>query len=365
MDTLKKRERYRRFWEPLTKGEGGYLAITSPVNDSGVMPFVLEPPRSLEEQWLSAEYCVKRAQAEAVNTYWGQDAIQSVFVNLGPGVLSAILGGSHTLHEKSIWFDMNPPIKDWNHLPVLQLNTEHVLYKAIESQTTSLCAASKGRYSVAFTDLGGVLDVLYSLRGEDLLSDFIEYPDEVMAMQTFLDDEFLACFQNLKDLIKPSGTGYSGWFPLISDEAWYPIQCDLSVMISTDMFEKFVLPSLDRISAEIGQSIYHLDGPGEVKHLDMILSLPHVHGIQWVPLPETKSDDPHYYFQNFADKLSLDIYRRTLDAGKKVTLFGVPPELVPVIFNEVGCDGVYIATRCTTRKEAEELGIYAQKNWLR
>ena len=30
------------------------------------------------------------------------------------------------------------------------------------------------------------------------------------------------------------------------------------------------------------RSIYHLDGPGEIPHLDMLLDIPRLNGIQWV-----------------------------------------------------------------------------------
>jgi len=360
-----KRERHRQFWQPLTKGEGGYLAVQSPINDAGgVIPYPA-PPANLEEQWLSAEYRVKVAEAEAANVYWGQDAIHNVFVNFGPGVHAAMLGAPYELTKDSVWFGATPYIKNWDSPVNLKTDTNHELYKAIENHTKALCTASQGRYTVAYTDIGGQYDVLYSLRGEDILADLIEYPNEVMAAEEQLNREFVKYFNELTNIIAPSGCGYSGWIPVISDEPWYPIQCDMSVMISPKMFEKFVLPSLDYVSTAIGQSIYHLDGPEQMPHLDMLLSLKHVHAIQWVPLTYSLTKDGQSNFRDYADEVSIEVYRRSLAAGKKVVILGAPANQVPLIYDRVGCDGVFIQTYCGTRKEADELIDFARKNWLK
>lgn len=365
MDMAQKRERHYRFWQPLTKGEGGYLSVTAPVSDSGVPPVRVPPPRDVEEQWLSAAYRVKCAEAASQNLFWGQDAIQSVFVNFGPGVHAAMLGAPYRLHPHSVWFDLDPPLKSWDKPPVFKTNPDHILYKAILEHTHALCEASKGKYAVSVTDIGGQLDVLFSLRGEELLTDLIEYPDEVLAAQAQLDEEFLKYFHMLTDLIAPTGCGYTAWMPVVGDAPWYPIQCDLSVMISPAMFEKFVLPSLDKVSTDIGRSIYHLDGPGEIPHLDMILSLKRVNAVQWVPLPVPPTGKADYVYQNFADEMSINIYRRILAAGKKLVLLGVHPSQVKKIYDTVGSDGVFIQTHCAARKEAEEMIDYARGHWLR
>ena len=362
MDMLKKRERHRRFWQPLEKGEGGYLAVLSPIDDKTSAPPV-QPPEKLEDQWLSVEHRLKVTEWEAANIYWGQDAIHCPFVNFGPGVQAALLGGNYRFTRESVWFDLAPIIDDWDKPPPFVTNHDHVLYKAIETYTRSLCENAQGRYYVAYTDIGGQYDVLYSLRGEELLMDFLDYPDEVQAAESQIDNEFIKYFNTLTGIIGPTGCGYTNWIPLVSDTPWYPIQCDLSVMISPRMFEDFALPSLEMVSKAMGQTIYHLDGPGEIQHLDMILSLKNLHAIQWVPLTLWQNDG--YVYQSFDDDTSLDIYRRSKEAGKKVVILGVRPNQIAKIYETVGSDGVYILSRCTTRKDAEDLISRAWKDWLK
>ena len=49
------------------------------------------------------------------------------------------------------------------------------------------------------------------------------------------------------------------------------------------MFERFVLPDLSACCETLDYAFYHLDGKGQLPHLDMLLAMEHLRGIQWVP----------------------------------------------------------------------------------
>jgi 5-methyltetrahydrofolate--homocysteine methyltransferase len=61
------------------------------------------------------------------------------------------------------------------------------------------------------------------------------------------------------------------------------LQSDFSYMISPAMFERFVLPDLMECCEALDHPFYHLDGKGEIPHLDHLLSIQRLKGIQWVP----------------------------------------------------------------------------------
>ena len=357
-----KRNRHRQFWQPLTKGEGAYLAIHAPMSDT-VPPAPRPHTTDLDEFWTSVDFNVQAAEADAANTFYGQDAIQNTSAYLGPGVHAALLGSPYDFTWDSVWFGGKPIITDMEKPFHIETDKNHPLYKAIDAQTRALCEASKGRYSVAYTDIGGQYDVLYSMRGEEILADMIEFPDHVLALQDKIDDEFIKYFNYLTDIIAPYDLGFAGWIPIASDRPWYPLQCDMSVMISPKMFEKFVLPSLEKVANAIGPCIFHLDGPEQLQHLDMLLAMKNIHAIQWVPL--NKNLGVAGRIQDFTDELSIEIYRRTLAAGRKVVLTGVVVTQIPKIFDAIGTDGVFIQTYLGSRKEADELINHAQKSWLR
>jgi hypothetical protein len=59
-------------------------------------------------------------------------------------------------------------------------------------------------------------------------------------------------------------------------------QNDFSCLLSPEMFREFCFEDNLRTSEASDVNIYHLDGPGAVRHVDMILSLPKVQCIQWI-----------------------------------------------------------------------------------
>jgi 5-methyltetrahydrofolate--homocysteine methyltransferase len=61
------------------------------------------------------------------------------------------------------------------------------------------------------------------------------------------------------------------------------LQSDVAYMISPRMFERFVLPDLAACCDAIPYPFYHMDGKGQIPHLEMLLSLPRLRGIQWIP----------------------------------------------------------------------------------
>jgi hypothetical protein len=61
------------------------------------------------------------------------------------------------------------------------------------------------------------------------------------------------------------------------------LQSDFSCMMSAEMFDEYLLPFIAEQTEMVERTIYHLDGPGAIQHLDSLLALPDLDGIQWVP----------------------------------------------------------------------------------
>lgn len=355
-----KLDRHLRFWEPLTPGEGGYLALTTRVRNALQVP----APATLEEKWFSSDLALQRIHASLANCEYHMDAIPTYFVNFGPGAMAPMLGGGYKLQNNTVWFDTAPIVSDFEDAPELKLNRDHIFYTAIKEQIQRMAADSRGAYKVSYTDIGGTMDIVASLRGsQDLLMDLVDYPEEIAAFSDQVDRCFMEYFNEQTQWI--GDAGYTGWIPLVHNKTWYPLQCDFSAMISPKMFERLVLPSLDRVSSQMGTAVYHLDGPGEIVHLDMILSVPNIHAIQWVPLPDVHLEKGAYH-QCFDDAMSLDIYRRVLKAGRKVVLCGVPAYQIENIFREVGSDGIFIFGGGVNNQEAKDLiDKLCRDGWLR
>jgi hypothetical protein len=54
-------------------------------------------------------------------------------------------------------------------------------------------------------------------------------------------------------------------------------------MISKEMFDEIFLPGIAEECRFLEASLYHLDGPGALRHLDSLLEIKELNAIQWVP----------------------------------------------------------------------------------
>jgi 5-methyltetrahydrofolate--homocysteine methyltransferase len=137
---------------------------------------------------------------------------------------------------------------------------------------------------VAIADIGGNLDILASLRGsQKLLYDLTDHPEEVDQLTRQISSLWLRYYDELYAVTAAAGRGNACWGPVWSPGKGYMLQCDFSYMISPRMFRRFVMPDLEACCAHLDYAFYHMDGKGELAHLDQLLSLERLRGIQWQP----------------------------------------------------------------------------------
>ncbi len=105
------------------------------------------------------------------------------------------------------------------------------------------------------------------------------------------------------------------------------LQSDVSYMISPKMFERYVLPDLEKCCKEMNYAFYHMDGKGQIPHLEMLLSIPRLRGIQWVPGDGNPSPE------NW-----LPLLQQIRKAGKLCQVT-VTPEGALTIMRELGVKG--------------------------
>lgn len=60
------------------------------------------------------------------------------------------------------------------------------------------------------------------------------------------------------------------------------LQCDASALLSPEMFNEFALPQLERQAEFMDFGLWHLDGAGELPHIESICAVPGMRAIQWI-----------------------------------------------------------------------------------
>ena len=119
------------------------------------------------------------------------------------------------------------------------------------------------------------------------------------------------------------------------------------------MFKGFFLPSIEKQTKLVERTIYHLDGEGAIPHLDALLSLNTLNGIQWVPGAGAK---PMCEW--------IPLLQRIQDSGKLLVL-GCKPSEVEILFSTLRPEGVFLRTRTKTLEEADALVEYVSKKKIK
>lgn len=239
--------------------------------------------RSLYDRSISPEAVVDRWDYELAHVEFLGDAFPCVWPDLGPGCIAAFMAnGVAEPQADTVWFH---PRHD---LPIADLHFEFDPGNACFQHLLAVCQVAmdrwQGRVQVAMTDLGGNLDILSAFRpGEKLLLDLYDSPAEVQRLAWEAHHAWWQYYEAINAVLQPRNPGYTAWTQIFSDVPYYILQCDFCYMIGPKMFDEFVQPELAASCRRLGNAFYHLDGPGQLAHLDSLLSIPELKGVQWVP----------------------------------------------------------------------------------
>nr|NIN66893.1 hypothetical protein [Anaerolineae bacterium]NIQ79972.1 hypothetical protein [Anaerolineae bacterium] len=309
-------------------------------------PHVPVPP-NLSARWTDSEYLIAANEAAIESRFWGGESIPCVLVNLGPSVIGAYLGCPLRHDERTGW--QLPIVHEPSDWARVEFSPENRWWQLTKRLTESFVEAGAGKYFVCVTDLGGATDVMSYLRTpEALCLDLVEIPDTLRAIRSRLLELWFRLYDELHSIIQRKMAGSASWLQVWSPRKTYTLQCDFSCMISPDMYRDFVLPEIVAQSKWLDHTIYHLDGPGAIGHLDALLELPELNGIQWVPgagAPPEK-DWP-------------ELLKRVQGAGKLLHI-GVSKCDIEPLLEIVSPKGLMIGTTCDSEEEARDLLKKAQ-----
>jgi len=238
------------------------------------------------------------------------DAFPSVWPNFGPGIVAAFMGARLEKGNGTCWF---LPEKDEDPKTLtFQYDPDNIWLNRIKSIYKACMERWEGMVQVGMTDLGGNLDIVSTfLPGEKLLYALYDYPDEIKRINWEAHKMWWRYFDEFNSILQPKNPGYTAWTPIFSEAPYYMLQYDFSYMIGPEMFDEFVKPELAESCKKLVNPFYHLDGPGQLPHLDSLLTIPELKGIQWVP-GAGSPDCIHW----------PEVYKKINKAGKLIQIFG-------------------------------------------
>jgi hypothetical protein len=328
-DFEKSRLRYDAFWKrEIIDRPPVDIQLTKP----DAKPVPVKQYKCWDEKWLDVDFRAEQMAAWMDATDYIGDAMPIAWPNLGPEIYSAWCGCDYHFTEGSGW--SQPCVLDWDRdIGKSRLNMNHPLFKLCERFTENLLELGRGKFLTGLTDFHSGGDHIAALRDpQQLAIDMVENVEHVKAELVRSQLDYFMAYDHFYNRIKSGGSFACSWmYSLFGEGKFYIPSNDFSCMVSKKMFDDVFLEGIAAECRFFDQSIYHLDGPGALRHLDSLLEIKELDAVQWVC--GAGNEGYHRW---------ADVYRRIQRAGKSMTL-DIKLEELPLVFETLRPEGVYFA----------------------
>ncbi len=269
-------------------------------------------PPTDEAAWTNSEYLLAKAEHDLSHSYFAGDALPVHHPWLGPDQFASWLGADMTiaLGDNTAW--VRPFVDDWSDFPEFRINPDNRWWKLYLRLVRDSVEAGKGKWVTAYPDLHTGIDGLAAIRGvERLMMDLVTSPEFILHVMGRMTQLWKEIVDTVSGIVLPAGQGTSNWTMGWSRARFLCVgQNDFSCMISPEMFDRFCLQDNVECCNHVDHSLYHLDGPGAIRHLPRLCQIEKLDCVQWIqgagrPLPSAW----------------LDLLKRIQGAGKTVQLY--------------------------------------------
>jgi hypothetical protein len=191
--------------------------------------------------------------------------------------------------------------------------------------TNALLETGDGKFITGMSGWHSSGDCLAALLGATrLAADLIRNPIKVKGLIERINYDYQKLYMYFYERLKAMGQPITTWVQLTGEGKYYTVSNDFSIMISA--------------------SLYHLDGQGALRHLELLLEIPELDGIQFIPTPGSAE------FLRWKP-----VYQRIQDAGKSLQITCILSEIEDIIEN-VRPEGLCLYVQdVTSLQEAQRL----------
>jgi len=323
-------------------------AVSAPLKPPN--PRVASICNEVPAKYTDPETVLANMEYRLEHTFWGGEKFPTHHITFGPIFSLAYLGCEPHFMPHTTWYE--PCLQDWSELPNIKFDPNNRWRKLSLEMVRLSAERANGRWLVTRSGhIASLTDLICGLLGnEKTMMAMAEHPEALKAaLNRMMPWSCQACDEAYENTRRYQ-EGCTDWM----QSWWAPghavtAQCDMSVMISPEMFRDFVVPELENIYNHVDYGIYHLDGPEQIRHLDMMLQIDKLHLIQWVPGHRTSNPVHH------ADPMNwLDLFRRIQESGKKV-LISCPPSRVRPLLDKIARDRVLLSVNCEDEATAQNV----------
>jgi hypothetical protein len=297
-------------------------------------------PKTLREKWMELDYLLAAHEHRHRSTWYLGEAIPSMSLLFG---WTCCYGAEVEFLPDTIW--IRPSIESWDRAPDWETAWDDDAWRHLKQAYERIVGEIAGKY---FLGMGLILppnDLLALLREPQRFQmDLVEHPEEVKRALAIMRRNYIRMQRELDAIRLRRLEGYGCHWAVWSREPMGHMQSDLSCMISPRMFDEFIMPEVEQLAGAVTNCFYHLDGPGAIRHLERICSVPNIKCVQWVPGAGQPGGALPW----------LDLYKRIQAMGKAVYA-GVGAQELETVIRELDPRKLLIQTGARSKADGEDL----------
>jgi len=259
--------------------------LDRPIVTVGIRQPPMDLPRkehaTVRDRWFDFEHAI--ACHDAYYRQWVHvgDALPTYIPNLGPEVAATLFGCELEFSDESSW--SKPIASSCREVLEMECNLESPYWQTIRDMVDLSLEAGKGKWVTGYTDLHTNGDLLASLRDpQELCMEMIDDPEGIRLACEHVTNSFASIYDDVWNRIDDYGQPSVTWLHAPAWGKMFVPNCDFNALISKEMFQEAIWPSILREVGHCDRNIFHLDGPTALQHLELILQEPAIEGLQWV-----------------------------------------------------------------------------------
>ncbi len=303
------KERFIAWWEGKNVDRPMLKIVTrkKDVPTSNGSNIVFDTP---EEMHIGVEKNIVKANEYFNRHNFYAEAFPALDLNIGPGSMAVYLGCEPVFAWDTVWY-REIVNNGWELFKDIQYDENNLWWKKHLSIIQKAVDKAGGDFYINIPDIVENVDILSAMRGpQNFCYDLMDVPDTVKDYVNQLDNIYFKYYDAFYNIVRDneggsSYTAFSIWGPGKTAK----VQCDFSAMMSPNQFREFVIPSLEKQCNTLDYSLYHLDGPDCIRHLDALMKIENLSALQWTP-GATQPDG--------ANEMWYHIYDKVKEAGKSL-----------------------------------------------
>ncbi len=209
----------------------------------------------------------------------GGDAIFVAYPRVGLPWLEAIMGCTIRAESGVGWAE--PLEREWQAYSLNSVPWDNGWYESMKEQTMAAIQVSHGRYPVGPPHLRGPGDIAFALLGAtEFCYALYDYPQELRSLSQICAEVWTKVVEFQYQLLVPESEGYwNANQPLWTKGTNMVITADVASILSSEMFNEFLLEPMKYIAQNIDYCIMHMHS-SYLHILDLLLPIEKLRAVQ-------------------------------------------------------------------------------------